>query len=95
MSRGNLKMIHGFKTAHHPLLGRWACAKQRCYNPNDKNYTSNGLRGITMCDEWKGNFAMFARWIIDNLGWPEEDHSLERVDSNGDYEPGNMQWVVR
>ena len=68
--------------------------KSRCYNPNDQHYKWYGGKGITICDEWLGEngVQLFVDWAFDN-GY-EENLSIDRIDSSGNYEPSNCRWVT-
>jgi hypothetical protein len=85
----------GFQTKHglrnHPLYAIWLQMKQRCYNENNASYPGYGGRGISVCSEWKDDFAVFYDWAI-NSGW-QKGLSIERVDFNGNYEPSNCTWI--
>lgn len=70
----------------------WAAMKQRCENPKAKQYCDYGGRGVTVCKEWSEDFAAFIAYI--GLK-PSPSHSLDRIDNNGNYEPGNIRWATK
>jgi hypothetical protein len=72
--------------------------RERCFNPNNAAYMNYGGRGITICDRWRhGNGSQTAiECFIDDMGRrPSARHSIDRIDNDGNYEPGNCQWVSR
>lgn len=81
--------------ASHPFYVLWARIKQACLNPNSAPYKDYGGRGITVYPPWAESYEEFAAWIAENLGdRPTKGHSLDRVDNNGNYEPGNLRWAT-
>lgn len=74
----------------HPLYGVWGAMRQRCNNPNHKHYHHYGWRGIRICERWD-DFALF----LEDMGErPSPKHSLDRIDVDGNYEPGNVRWAT-
>jgi hypothetical protein len=83
---------HGL--SYHPLYYTWLGILQRTTNPNNKRFKDYGGRGIKICDTWKNDPEAFITWILDNLGDRPKGMSLDRVNNDGDYEPGNLRWAT-
>lgn len=70
----------------------WAKMIGRCHCSTDKAYARYGMRGITVCDEWKVNFLAF----LEHIGpCPASSMSIDRIDNNRGYEPGNVRWATK
>jgi len=65
---------------------------QRCLNQKSAHFSDYGGRGITVCEEWRTNFVAFFSHIGKR---PSPRHSLDRIDNNGHYEPGNVKWSTQ
>lgn len=79
---------HGM--ARTPTHGVWDAMKQRCLNPNNIAFANYGGRGISVCDRWK-TFSNFH----DDMGEKPPGMELDRIDVNGNYEPGNCRWATK
>jgi hypothetical protein len=68
----------------------WSSMVQRCENPRAPNYKNYGARGITIYARWRDSFETF----LEDMGLPEAGLSLDRIDTDGHYEPSNCRWAT-
>lgn len=88
------------RMSDHPLYNSWRAMNDRCLCKTNKWYKDYGGRGITICERWRPPYG-FWNFVADMGDKPSYDkgpggrdlYSLDRIDVDGDYEPGNCRWA--
>lgn len=70
-------------------------AIDRCHNEKHPHYRNYGERGVEVCGEWRDSVSGFTAFFIHIGPRPSPDHSLDRIDNNDGYRPGNVRWADR
>lgn len=85
-------MKHGMKRrgARNSVYDKWVLMRQRCNNPKATGYANYGGRGIRVCARWNSFENFYA-----DMGEPPIGAQLDRIDNDGNYEPGNCQWATK
>ena len=82
----NLNRTHGYKNTK--IYAAWDGIKARCLNKKDPSYHRYGGRGISVCKRW----LRFTNFLEDMGEPPTKEHSIDRINVNGNYEPSNCKW---
>ena len=86
----DFRVLHGH--AGKPEYIAWCAMRKRCSNPGHPAYKHYGARGISVCDRWESDFPAF---LADMGERTSPKHSLDRIDNDGNYEPGNCRWATK
>lgn len=85
----HLKLTHN--KSHSPEYQTWNDMIKRCTNPNNKSFKNYGGRGITIYEKWRKSFYEFYNYIGNR---PTPKHTIERINNNLGYIPGNIKWAT-
>lgn len=85
--RAGATPTHGLSSS--PTYRAYHSMRSRCTNPKQRGWKDYGGRGITVCRRWLDSFEAF---LTDMGEKPTPSHSLGRIDNEGNYEPGNVEW---
>lgn len=88
----SLNKSNGEAKTRTPEYGCWESMISRCENKNNKYWHNYGGRGIKVCPTWRNSFVTF---LSDVGRRPSREYSLDRINNDGDYEPGNVRWATR
>lgn len=85
--------VHGMSRGY--LYAKWKGIKSRCYNKNNSQYHLYGERGIFMDENWKNDFTSFHEYVTSVIGHrPDDRFSIDRIDNDIGYVPGNIRWAT-
>lgn len=87
---GHANKTHGMRKS--TTYNVWSGLRQRCLNPRNAKFSDYGARGIAVCQRWIDSFEAF---LSDMGERPSSEHSIERLNVNGDYEPSNCCWATQ
>lgn len=89
----NISKHHKHKMSGTPAYKTWHGVKARCYNVRNKSYARYGGRGVGLYEPWISDFHAFYEYVSQLEHFGEEGYSLDRIDNDGDYAPGNLRWA--
>jgi hypothetical protein len=101
LAEQNTRLKYNYRHGHcvsrtsSPLYRCWTHIKDRCLNPKNPTFKHYGGRGIKMLPEWVDNFVAFRDYVNKNLGPRPKGSSIDRINNDEGYWPGNIRWATR
>lgn len=100
MSHGHTHRLPGGKVYKSPTYHSWSSANDRCHLETHKWFREYGGRGIVVYAPWRrgtrGAFACFLAYLRETIGErPSKEMTLDRLDADKNYEPGNIRWATK
>jgi hypothetical protein len=86
-------VTHGMSRS--PIYKTWQSRNRRCTNPKNPRYSDYGGRGISVCAEWAESFEAFYSHVSALPFFGVKGRTLDRIDNDGNYEPGNVRWATK
>jgi hypothetical protein len=87
---------HGYAAKRNPAYISWKAIRRRCCDPTNKDFPLYGGRGIAMFEHWVNNPEAFVAYVMRELGdRPAPGFSIDRINNNAGYVPGNIRWATR
>ena len=83
------------KRTDSPNYSRWSHMRHRCYVETDGEYFRYGAKSITVHQEWLEDFFTYDKYVMSLPNALKEKYTIDRIDSEGNYEPGNLRWTCK
>lgn len=93
---GRFRLVHGLAACKDPAYIAWKAIRRRCCVETTQDYKYYGARGIRLWGYWQTHPQAFVDYVRKNLGMrPSSEYSIDRINNNGDYRPGNLRWATK